>query len=566
MPAFFNEWKDFRGGYYVGPSEAAQPPNTWTGYDVTIADDDATLIPTYGEIDVDLTGPNTGTGLYEGLIMNGLLNTSWSEASYFNGYVAITARTSSAARVYFINTATGVVTTVALPSVGTVSGGPPVLVPDGNDVIAYVAIGNANIYKVTRSTGTVNTITPLGSPGINFTALTIWNARMIAWSNTSDTFMFSNALDFDTAWPSLNFISVGYVNDGIAHIVPRNLDLMIVKPSGWFSLTGVLGANASLRQLNNTLGIVPTDPVAEHNNVVYFMSSTGFENYSVNLMAISGQNVDVAAYNRFGLNSTRTDLSSTNMGYLAATVSYLEGLGPVPDNSASGATIYLLNAMGRWQVIDVEQTSLVYENLRYSIARGQVSRYGNPEDKYLYLIETTSGLSSGSNSCKVIKLRPNSIEPGKKTLMQITATNPTKLVTDEPAEAVVRLPEISSKTATIIRRVYVEAELLQFPPNSLLLPDFYPYTGNATMQVRVNNKAVEDVTYSETIGDATSGYSTPYTFAYSSFSDNTTGRITSQIRVMRFNVDNASYGYSNQVEIKFAGFRIRRVWVEGDSR
>jgi hypothetical protein len=31
-------------------------------------------------------------------------------------------------------------------------------------------------------------------------------------------------------------------------------------------------------------------------------------------------------------------------------------------------------------------------------------------------------------------------------------------------------------------------------------------------------------------------------------------------------VDNASYGYNNQIEIQFAGFRIRRVWVEGDTR
>lgn len=545
MPAFFTEWKDFRGGYYVGPSEAAQPPNTWTGYDVTIADDDATLIPTYGEIEMVLTGTNTSGGL----ISNPGGSTTWSPATYLNGYIAITARNSTNARVYFIDVANSTVAAVNLPSTGSVAGDAPVLVPVGNDVVAYVAIGNANIYKVTRSTSTVTTITPLGSPGINFTGLTVWGARLLGWGNNSDTFMFSDALDFDTAWPSLNFISVGYVNDGISYLVPRNLDVIIVKPSGWFSLTGVLGANASIRQLNDTMGIVPTDPVAQHNNVVYFMSSTGFENYSVNLMSISGQNVDVAAYNRFGLNSSRTDLAKTNLGYLGATVTYVDGLGTIPDGSTSGATVYLLNALGRWQVISVPQTSTVDGNLQYSLARGQVSRYGNAQDKNLYLVENTGG--NVHNSCKIIKLRPNSVEPGK----QPSSNN--------PAEAVVRLPEIGSRTPTIIRRVYVEAEMIQFP--DVVGIGFDAYTGNATMQVRVNNKAVDDIPYSETIGDATSGYSTAYSYPFSSFTSNNTS-LVSQIRVMRFNVDNASYGYSNQVEIKFAGFRIRRVWVEGDSR
>ena len=552
MPAFFFEWKDFKGGYYVGPSETTQPTNTWTGYDVTIADDDATLIPTYGEIDVDLTGANTSSGS----ILAPEANTTWSKATYLNDYVVIVGRSSSAARVYFAQISTGVVTTVALPSAGSSAGGAPVIIPVGNDVYAYVAIGANAIYKVTRSNGTVTSISILGS-GTSRTAdnLTLWGARMIAWhSGVDSSFYFSNALDFDTNWSSLNFITPGYSNDSISFVIPRNLDIIIVKPSGWFSLTGVLGANASVRQLNDTLGIVRTDPIAQHNNIVYFMSSTGFENYSVNLMAISGQNVDVAAYNRFGLSSTRTDISKTNMGYLGVTVTYIGGLGSTPDDSQNGATIYLLNALGRWQAINVFQTSTVTQNVTYSLARGQVSRYGNAQDKNLYLIETSSG--STDNTCKIIKIRPNSIEPGKRTDMF------TQTVTDDPNTATVRLSDVDSKTATIIRRVYVEAELLQFP---LANPDFYPYTGDATMRVRVNNRSVEDVPYSITIGDATSGFSPSYTFPYSDFATSPS-RISSQTRILRFNVDNASYGYNNQIEIQFAGFRIKRVWVEGDTR
>lgn len=544
MPAFFFEWKDFKGGYYVGPSETTQPTNTWTGFDVTTADDDATLIPSYREIDVVLTGGNTSGGS----IVAPEVNTTWSEATYLNDFVVAVGRSATAARVYFCRISTGVVTTVVLPVAGSVAGGAPVLVPAGSDIIAYVAIGNGNLFKVTRSTSTVLTITPGGSPAINFTALALWNARLLAWGSGSDTFIFSNALDFDT-WPSLNFISVGFANDGISYLIPRNLDVMIVKPSGWSSLTGVLGASASIRQLNDTLGIVATDPVAQHNNIVYFMASTGFENYSVNLMAIAGQNVDVAAYSRFGLSSSRTDIAKTNLGYLGVTVSYLEGLGPSPDSA--GANIYLLNAIGRWQLINVPKTSTVTQNVKYSLARGQISRYGNAQDKNLFLVEVSSG--SIDNTLKVIKIRPNSVEPGKQS------------GSDNPAEGVVRLSDIDSRNPTIIRRVFVEAELIQFPNDHFgPSPDFFPYTGQAQMQVKVNNKAVEDIPFNEDI-NATSGYSPAYSFTYDSFAS-LSNRLRSQTRVLRFNTNNASFGYSNQIEIKFSGFRIHRVWVEGDTR
>jgi len=96
------------------------------------------------------------------------------------------------------------------------------------------------------------------------------------------------------------------------------------------------------------------------------------------------------------------------------------------------------------------------------------------------------------------------------------------------------------------------------------IPDS-PYTGSASIQARVNNKALGDIAFSQTIGDLSSALSTAYTFPYSTFTT-VTNTTYSQIRVLRFNVDDATYGYTNEIEIQFSGLRIRRVWVEGDSR
>lgn len=533
MPAFFFEWKDFKGGYFVGPSETTQPPNTWRGKNVTIADDDATLVPTYEQQRITLTGSGTSAGI----LTNGTSTTEWSEATYFNGYVSFLGRVGSTATIYFVNTATGALTSAVVATTATKVKSAPVLVTESGDMIAYCVVGNSSIYRIVRITLAITSVTP----GIAFTTpfdgLTLWNARLIAWSNSTDIFVFSDPLSFLT-FQSLNYVGVGYSNDGISYVIPRNMDMIIVKPSGWYSVTGILGVSAAVRQMNDTLGIVQNDPVGQHNNVVYFMTSTGFKQYSVNLMAISGTRVDVAAYHRFGLFESSTDIAKTNMGYLAVVTT-------TNTASSSTANIYLLNALERWQVMEITNTANNRENTKYTLANGQVSRFGNASDQYIYLIEQNSGATY--NNLSVIRLRPNTVEPGK------LAAN------DNPSEAVVRLSDVDSKMATIIRRVYVEAELMQFPSGQS------PYTGSASMQVRVNNKAVEDIPFSMTVGDATSGYSTPYTFPFSSFTASSSD-LERQTRVLRFNVDNASYGYTNEIEIKFAGFRIRRVWVEGDSR
>jgi hypothetical protein len=309
--------------------------------------------------------------------------------------------------------------------------------------------------------------------------------------------------------------------------------MVVAKPSGWYSITGVLGANSAVRQMNDTIGILPGDPIAQHNNAVYFSTNRSFYSYSVNIMAISGTRIDVAAFQKFGYENAQTHLARTNLGYLAACSVYND------NTNAAFCSTYILNLQDVWSVMTMASPfTTSAEGLQFRMCRGQVSRYNVGHDQTLYLSSSCTGATQNKFGIHIFK--PNTIEPGKQA------------GSNEPSVGSFKLPNIATKMPTIIRRVYVEAEMLQIP---------YPYSGDATIQVNVNNRAVADIDFSKTIGDASSGYTTEYSFPFTTFDPG-----NSQIRVMRFNVDNATWGYTQEIQVRFAGLRIRRVWVEGDSR
>jgi hypothetical protein len=540
MAEFGFQWEDFRGGYYVGPSEIKQPSSTWKGYNVTIADDDATLVPTYSPVQLSLTG----TGTSSGVIDNGSSQTTWSDPTYFNGYVVVAARVAGVTvYVYFINTSTGFVVRRDLGVVGTVVGSSPVCVPDAGSsgsISAYVVVGDQSIYKVSSTgPGTVTTIGQGYSISIQLHGIVLWNARMIAWSNNSDVIIFSNALDFDSIWPALNFIGVGYANDGVSKCVPRNLDLVAVKPSGWYSITGVMGVSTAVRQMNDTLGILSTDPVEQHNNAVYYTTYVGYTDYAVNLFQIVGGRVDIAAYQRFGLGDSNMKISRTNIGYLGVTA-----LTDDPSGSTY-CTMYLMDMQDRWQLQRVSRVMSGATKPRFCLARGQVSRYNNTQDKNLYLVECTT--SASDNRMAVTKIRPNTVEPGQTS-------------TTTPSTGVVKLSDITTQRPFVIKEVLVEAEMMQIPTIGAMSA----YTGSASLTCYVNNKSVADMSFDD--GDQSpTVYSGTMTYPFSDFTSNTSA-VTSQVRVIKFRVNNASYMYAGEIELHFSGMRIRRVWMTGDSR
>lgn len=540
MGSFTFDWNDFGRGLHVGPSDLNQPKNSWTGKNVTLSDDDSAIVPIYAPVPVTLTGTDTSAGI----INLTTTVTNWSEPSYFNGFIAITAwyAMTGVAKLYIINTNASTVAAYQIVAAGATSAGSaPVFTYDATyGALIYVAIGLGNVYSVKQSTGAVVASPTTGGALVN--RLTLWGARMIAWNTSSDTFYFSAASIY-TSWTSLNYIAVGYAYDGISSIVPRNLDLLVIKPSGWYSVTGILGTSANVRQYSDSIGVISTDPIAQHNNNVYFTTATGVYKQAVNLLSFSGYQLSVAAFQRFGTDYFHSKISRTNMGYLA-----VSGFSAKTTVASSEYNVYLLNLLDRWQLISGVRTSgsSNIANTTFMVAGSSVSRMGHADDQYLWLLEFVSN-GATENKVALQKILPNTFEPGKES--GATTANTGTLV----------LSKIVTQTPAILKNIYVEAELMQLPTTGTISK----YTGNATMALTVRNESVEAIAYNEaTVGPT--GTSSTFSTAFSLFTN--TVEVATQTRVLKFNVNSATYGYLNEIEINFKGFRIKRIWATGEAR
>jgi hypothetical protein len=136
------------------------------------------------------------------------------------------------------------------------------------------------------------------------------------------------------------------------------------------------------------------------------------------------------------------------------------------------------------------------------------------------------------------------------------------------------LSQVGEQKATTIRRVYVEATL------DMDYANYGDFTGTAQMDVSVINGAPEDVAYDPTLtfvsGERTYTQSltsipntttiTPSTADAAPYTAGNLYKRDAATRILRFDSDNMGYGYKHNVSITFSGFRIKRVWIEGDSR
>lgn len=549
MAEFNFNWDDFNGGYCVSHSDINQPKNTWKGYNVAVADDDGTLVPVYQPQQLTLSGDNVTNGV----ISYGSTETTWSDPTYMNGYVVVTAKHGTSASVFFIGTEDGVVTRRDITSVTASSAGsaPVCFSYTGSaNVYACVVVGTSDIYMVRSDTSTLVTFTCAASPG-NLNGLVLWNGRLIAWSNVWDKIIFSDpfqfvpdAAEYSIVWPALNYIRAGYADDGISQVVPRNMDLVVVKPSGWYSVTGVLGVSAAVRQMNDTLGIYAEDPIDQHNNIIYFTTNTGYTDYAINLFAIIGGRVDIVAFQRFGLGDSNMRITKTNLGYLT-----ISAMSEDPSGTYY-CSAFLMNMLEKWELLKINRVlSHISKKPKFAFAHGQVNRYRDISgERYLYLTESTSSSTDTDNRFAVIKVKPNTVEPGKNA----GATT--------PAEGVARLSNIYLNKAFTIRDIYVEAEMLQVPT----VGNMSAYTGSASIACYINNKSVSDIEFNDSKPSPSPG-SSSYTYPFNTFTSETDS-VTSQIRVIRFMVDNAAWMYGAEVELRFSGLKIRRVWIRGESR
>lgn len=612
MPGFKVLWDDFTGGYFVGENDERQPKNTFTGYNVTTTMQDGAVVPTneitqlyfdasrstvaeniaydnrsiyisdaYGEYgDVNVGKPIQAqssiyftVGGYSGGSAIRMIQVALNSVPGTSPAV-----TNPASSFFIVSAPFGVYNSSGISNV--ISDGTHIYVASGT-IIYKFSYGNISFAPTTIST-------PMSTA---ITGLTIWNDRMIAWSNSSNTFVFSEANNF-TSWPTLNYITIGTENTGIEFITPRYDDLLIVHNDAVYSLTGVLSVNASLRKVSEQLnhGDHRKGMAVQQSNAIFFISQL-LSPYYANINVLSGQQFSTIAYSSFGRNEHNPTIAATINGDVVQ-------CSPMGEGGIDGFSSLVRNRTGDW--IKLQRSSMDFYatssadkvNFRrwYTAVN---NKFPSIADEYIqnesiiYFMQvaerqsTVSGITRTAHaSVSFGAWTPRQLNAGTTMVNTKYVTPPT---TPEVATAVsgtLRLPTIGSETPSKIVRVYVEAEL------SLDAYAEGDMGGSATMTASVVNGAVDDYTFDTTATFVASNkvfttdlqtinglapyalYNNPdYTRATPlPLSPNDPRKRVLASRVLRFDTNDTGYGYKHNVLITFSGYKIKRVWVEGESR
>jgi hypothetical protein len=365
------------------------------------------------------------------------------------------------------------------------------------------------------------------------TGIALWGARMVAW-NDSPYLFFSAASNFST-WAATNYIIVGYSEDPISVVVPRNYDLIIGKPSGWYSVTGVLNYSAAVRQINSGLGVIADDPVAEWNNSVVFNCDTGTIDYPVNLYTVNGARVSPMMFQRFSTIAQEVNIAKGPLGVLQI------GLTNKSPGTFLGAPVdgrlWLLNQQNRWSKITIQNGTPVLSisglgSFYNYPALAYVSRSNSKSVQRPVVVAQVAADSSGRIYIAVFTVKIPTFEPGK------TAAG-------GPSTATALLSDYSSQVPITVKDVFVEAEVVELDNE---------YLTDGSISVRTNMKyPIGDLALSA--GEVTSS-----TLTTTVDNDDVPGTGTRFLgRVYRFRPDNPGYGYGIEIQVQFSGVKVRRV-------
>lgn len=630
MSGFQVKWDDFTGGYYVGENDNKQPRNTFTGQNVNVTTHDGSVTPINEIIQVtDITNDFDGT-LDEYTTMTFSNNSLYIDNSATGGRVFVTQPVQSGDSVFFavhvFSSSNMYIWMFQLNFLDpsnpqssailyrsdkiTISGVDNDLISNvvvtqeaAGATYAYVAFKN-KIYRFSVDNSNppllANTITTSFTTAQAIVGLTVWNARMIAWSHATDTFYFSDALDFVT-WPSLNFIAPGYSNNGILYIAPRWNDILVVKPNAVFSITGVLGTNSVVRQVSD--GIYPADhkygALTGANNALFFISDV-VSPYATNINVLAGQEPQVAAYQNFG----RYVVDPYGLDYTTQPSMFALGNGDVgvvyPQNFLGVDGFYCLIRDIAGKHIRIARDSLTFYTPEASPANRYIRRVAvassntSPGSSTFY-----QNLSFSSNTMVLMQVATNGdysegsgrMWPSEKSIsFAVYKKDQINAGVQDGGSGIsgwAEFPLVTSGTLVLspigteklskVNRVYVEATL------DLDQSNWGDFVGEAYMNVTVINQIVDDVEFSPTpnytsssrnfsvtlseIPDTSSyTYLSPGEFPVEPFSTGNPDKRMTTTRLLRFDANDTGYGYKHNISIEFAGFRIKQVWAECENR
>jgi hypothetical protein len=249
MAKFDVIYDDFTGGHFVGPSQANQPKNTYSGVGVIATADEGFLMADGGwtrSSAIGASGGNRSMGLYHyGYLGSGFIGTTLEFGTF------LTLGTNM-----FCITEAGAVSAAA--SLGFASVSPSLhshLAMGGDGQVlaagagAAIAVMNGGGGSVTGSFSQGPSITP-------YYGVWHWKTWMIALDPTvaPNRLYFSDVFAADyqpaTLWPTTNWVAVGDSDHQIEAIVTTKDEIILGTRAGWWSVSGVLGASTVVRRIS----------------------------------------------------------------------------------------------------------------------------------------------------------------------------------------------------------------------------------------------------------------------------------------------------------------------------
>lgn len=595
------KWDDFSGGYYVGQTEARQPQNTFTGYNANVASHDGSAVPANQVWQAKLVAAtisgvtvandsvhidnSSGTPLIlkdtvlaAGRAHTLLLRINGGNVEAKAITIAFDADASDSRNLATLNQSVYSPAWTVLFAAGSFTASD--LVAFGPD--AYFVV-NGDVFKI-DVTGVITSVAASTSaqPG----KMAVYGSRMV--SAQTNTLTFSN-FNNPAVWPTLNFITVGsYLVQTLA-LIPRYDDLLWVRSDGVYSIYGTLGFNAAVRRISDALDINSlTGNVAGKDNAMYYIEKS-LEPYVANIKMLYGNQTNTIAYQNMGISlnsdgnkyASRPMLTTTNTNCLVA-------MWPQVGTGNAGFEALIRKSDKRY--VRLRQAPLTFNpgsltSADYSLRYAAINDLNNDPGFWynnVFVVQYATNYVPnflGNWELKRLSLsfgiwQPEQTNagflPGPPSGAGSTST------TNTATPGLIELPPIETEVPSKVRRVYVEAELNL---DWYLLDDF---RGTAYIKAYVENRSVDDMSFVDgvnftssqmltsidltTVNSLTSQAingpwkpTTPYPSTDSK-------KRASMTRVLRFDPNDTGYGYKHNIMFEFQGFRIKRAWVEGDTR
>lgn len=604
MPAFTMKWDDFGGGFYVGQNESKQPRSTFTGYNVNVAAHDGAAVPANQVWQVPI-GTLAGSGV---TISNNSVHIDNSSGGQ-NMRIIDTVMSNNTAYTMLHRVVGGnhevlganiiydptpsdtrklAVTNAIAASGGwqSVAGLPSNLCIAENN--AYFVAGT-NLYVLT-SGGTATLVTSLSISGGSNGKLAVYGDRLVYAAG--NLLVFSDALNF-ASWPSLNYIQIGSYSTTTEALIARYDDLVWFRSDSVYSIYGTLGFNAATRKISEGLdvtsivsvGYASDENIVTSDNVIYYIDDSVIP-YTSNIQMLYGNQSKTLAYQNMGISMrNETARYATRPSLVSTSARCLVSMWPLYGTGQAGFEALIRKKDKTF--VKIKQSPLTYTPgtsnasdyaIRWAAAKDYATQYAGYYNN-VFITQYATYKNPSTNSITKATLSFGIWQPEQTNAAFLPGPpsgSGSSSTTNTATPGLLELSPVETEVESKIKRVYVEAELNL---------DFYnlnDFRGTAYIKSFVENRAVDDVSFVNGVDYVSSQmlYSVDLTTVnsltsqaingawnpsqpYNSTNDKKRASVT---RILRFDPTDSGYGYKHYVSFEFQGFRIKRVWVEGETR